>query len=361
MQFYIVGGWVRDNLLAQRGYDRIPQDRDWVVVGATPEGLIAQGFFSVGKDFPVFIHPTTKEEYALARTERKSGRGYHGFVFRATPEVTLEEDLRRRDLTINAIAQDEKGNLYDPFHGVDDIDNKVLRHVSEAFAEDPVRLLRVARFYARLPEFTIADETKKLLKKLVSSGETDALVEERVGKELLKALAEKKPSNFFSVLVESGYWARKYPNWKISAHTLAVMDSIKGEDKVPVRFALMFSQVKQKELKDLFATFKPSKDLMDLAALFVTWQGKTPKISSSEEEKLDFLVRVDSLRKGKRFRLLIKCLSDKLSGGEIRFWQQAAKAIKQVKVLTVTKETKDIVQALTDARLKALKELTGDC
>ncbi len=361
MQFYVVGGWVRDNLLAQRGYDCTPQDRDWVVVGATPEDLIAQGFFSVGKDFPVFIHPTTKEEYALARTERKSGRGYHGFVFKATPEVTLEEDLKRRDLTINAIAQDENGNIYDPFHGVDDIDKKILRHVSAAFAEDPVRLLRVARFSARLPEFTIAAETKKLLKKLVSSGETDALVEERVGKELLKALSEKQPSNFFSVLVESGYWARKYPNWIISDHTLAVMDSVKGEDKVPVRFALMFSQVGQKEVKDLLATFKPSKDLMDLATLFVTWQGKTPKISSSAGEKLDFLVRVDSLRKEKRFRLLIKCLSDKLSSEEVQFWRRAPKAVKQIKAPTATKETKDIVQALTETRLKALKELTGDC
>ncbi|MGZ8317101.1 MAG: multifunctional CCA addition/repair protein, partial [Telluria sp.] len=179
MKTYIVGGAVRDELLG------LPvKDHDWVVVGATPEQMVAQGFRPVGKDFPVFLHPQTHEEYALARTERKTAPGYRGFVFHTSPDVTLEDDLVRRDLTINAIARAEDGTLTDPFNGQQDIRARIFRHVSGAFAEDPVRILRVARFAARFADFTVAPETIRLMQNMVAAGEVDALVPERVWQEL---------------------------------------------------------------------------------------------------------------------------------------------------------------------------------
>lgn len=198
---YRVGGAVRDHLM---GYPY--EDVDWVVVGATPEGLMAQGFQAVGKDFPVFLHPTTKEEYALARTERKSGKGYTGFVCYSSPDVTLEDDLRRRDLTINAMAQSTDGKVIDPYGGQTDLTNKVLRHVSDAFEEDPVRMLRIARFAARYHHlgFTIAPDTQHLLKKMVLSGEAKHLVAERVWKECERAHDEKSPAVFWQTLFECG-------------------------------------------------------------------------------------------------------------------------------------------------------------
>jgi len=203
---YIVGGAVRDALLGR------PQaDRDWVVVGSTPEAMIAAGYRPVGKDFPVFIDPASGDEVALARTERKSAPGYHGFAFHAAPDVTLEDDLRRRDLTINAIAQAEDGTLIDPFGGRRDLQARLLRHVSPAFAEDPVRLLRLARFAARWPDFTIAPETAALCRRLVESGEVDALVPERVWQELARGLMEAAPRRLVEVLRDSGALARLLP------------------------------------------------------------------------------------------------------------------------------------------------------
>jgi tRNA nucleotidyltransferase (CCA-adding enzyme) len=208
MQIYLVGGAVRDTLL-----ERPVVDHDHVVVGALPDELLALGFKPVGKDFPVFLHPRTGEEYALARTERKTGRGYHGFVFQADPSVTLEQDLARRDLTINAIAQDEHGVLTDPYHGVRDIEARVLRHVSPAFVEDPVRVLRVARFAARFAPlgFTVAEETMALMRQMVADGEVDHLVAERVWAETRKALGEQQPSAFLRVLRECGALAVLFP------------------------------------------------------------------------------------------------------------------------------------------------------
>jgi len=201
MDIYLVGGAVRDKLLG-----RTVVDRDWVVVGATPDEMLAAGYRAVGKDFPVFLHGDTKEEYALARTERKTGRGYHGFAFHADPSVTVEQDLERRDLTINAIAERDDGTLVDPFGGVGDIEARVLRHVSDAFAEDPVRLLRVARFAARYAPlgFRVAEETMALMRRMVDDGEVDHLVPERVWAETRKALAEPMPSAFLRALRESG-------------------------------------------------------------------------------------------------------------------------------------------------------------
>ena len=207
MQIYLVGGAVRDGLLGIRG-----SDRDWVVVGSTPEAMVAAGYRPVGKDFPVFLHPQTGEEYALARTERKSGHGYHGFQIYASPDVTLEEDLIRRDLTINAMAQDPlTGQIVDPHGGQQDLAARVLRHVSAAFTEDPVRILRLARFAARFHAFTVADDTLALMRQMVADGEVDHLVPERVWQELARGLMEAKPSRMFEVLRACGALARLLP------------------------------------------------------------------------------------------------------------------------------------------------------
>jgi tRNA nucleotidyltransferase (CCA-adding enzyme) len=205
MRVYQVGGSVRDGLLG------LPiTDRDWVVVGATPEEMGRLGYLPVGKDFPVFLHPDTKEEYALARTERKTARGYKGFTVHASPEVTLDEDLARRDLTINAMARAEDGTLIDPFGGERDLREQLLRHVSPAFAEDPVRILRVARFAARFG-FAIAPATAALMRSMVSEGETDALVAERVWQEFSRGLMEKDPWRMLAELAQCGLLARSYP------------------------------------------------------------------------------------------------------------------------------------------------------
>jgi len=206
MKRYLVGGAVRDALLGAPG-----GDRDWVVVGARAQELLDAGYTPVGRDFPVFLHPQTKEEHALARTERKTAAGYHGFEVHADPSVTLEDDLLRRDLTINAIAQDEAGHLIDPHGGQRDLRDKVLRHVSNAFAEDPVRILRLARFAARFNDFTVAPETLALMHRMVEAGEVDALVPERVWQELARGLMETKPSRLFGVLRECGALAKLLP------------------------------------------------------------------------------------------------------------------------------------------------------
>ena len=206
MEFYQVGGAVRDRLLGTPS-----NDRDWVVVGARVEDMLALGYTPVGRDFPVFLHPATREEVALARTERKSGRGYRGFVVHADPGVTLEDDLRRRDLTINAIAEDEQGRRIDPFGGEADLRAGILRHVSEAFAEDPVRILRLARFAARWPHFTVAPQTLALCRHMVDAGEADHLVPERVWQEISRGLMEVQPSRMFAVLRDCAALCRLLP------------------------------------------------------------------------------------------------------------------------------------------------------
>jgi tRNA nucleotidyltransferase (CCA-adding enzyme) len=251
MRTFRVGGAVRDALLG------LPvQDVDWVVVGATPELMIQSGFLPVGKDFPVFLHPDSREEYALARTERKTARGYHGFAFHAAPDVTLEQDLARRDLTINAIAQDEDGQLTDPFGGQADIRARVLRHVTDAFREDPVRILRVARFAARFTDFTLAPATLDLMRAMVAEGEADALVPERVWQELARGLMEARPSRMFEVLRDCGALARILPEvdrlWGVpqradyhpevdtGVHLMMVLDmSARLQAPLPVRFACL--------------------------------------------------------------------------------------------------------------------------
>ncbi|HSV44152.1 MAG TPA: multifunctional CCA addition/repair protein [Ramlibacter sp.] len=251
MDIYMVGGAVRDRLLG------LPvNDHDWVVVGATPEQMIGAGYLPVGKDFPVFLHPDSKEEYALARTERKTARGYHGFAFHAEPGVTLEQDLARRDLTVNAMAQDGQGRLIDPYHGERDLRARVLRHVTEAFREDPVRILRVARFAARFADFTVAPETLALMRGMVQAGEVDALVAERVWQELARGLMEAKPSRMFELLRDCGALARLLPEvdrlWGVpqraeyhpevdtGVHLMMVLDmAARLGTPLPVRFACL--------------------------------------------------------------------------------------------------------------------------
>lgn len=251
MKIYTVGGAVRDTVMG-----RPVHDRDYVVVGSAVEEMLSLGFKPVGKDFPVFLHPETKQEYALARTERKVAPGYKGFVFHASPEVTLKEDLLRRDLTINAMAMSEEGELIDPFGGKRDIEAKIFRHVSEAFSEDPVRILRLARFAARFTDFTVAPETMVLMKKMVASGEVDALVPERVWKELSQGLMEEKPSRMIAIMHECGALARLFPEiealWDVpqpekyhpeiytGKHTLLALDySAKKNYPLTVRFSVL--------------------------------------------------------------------------------------------------------------------------
>lgn len=252
MKTYLVGGAVRDILMG-----RTAQDQDWVVVGSTPEEMLARGFLPVGKDFPVFLHPETREEYALARTERKSGRGYRGFVVCADPTVSLEEDLGRRDLTINAIAVDDTDHLVDPFDGQGDIEHKVLRHVrAHTFVEDPVRVLRLARFAARYVDFQVAPETLKLCQAMVAQGELDHLVAERVWQELAKGLMEPKPSRMFDVLRACGalrvllpelncLWgvpqpAAHHPEIDTGVHVMMALDlAAQAGASLEVRFAVL--------------------------------------------------------------------------------------------------------------------------
>ncbi len=251
MQIYLVGGAVRDRLLG------LPvKDCDYVVVGATPEQLLAQGYRAVGKDFPVFLHPHTQQEYALARTERKTAKGYKGFEVHASPDVTLQEDLARRDFTINAIAQAADGQLIDPFGGQADCQRKVLRHVTAAFSEDPVRILRAARFLARFTDFSMAPETMALMQQMVAAGEVDALVPERVWQEIAKGLMEKQPSRMFEMLRDCGalqvllpelhrLWgvpqtAIYHPEIDTGVHVMMVIDYAARQGfRLPVRFAAL--------------------------------------------------------------------------------------------------------------------------
>lgn len=265
LEVYRVGGAVRDALLG-----RPVADSDFVVVGAGPEALAERGFRPVGQDFPVFLHPDSGEEFALARTERKSGRGYGGFTFHTGPEVRLEDDLRRRDLTVNAIAEARDGSLVDPFGGRADLDRRILRHVSPAFVEDPVRLLRLARFATRFSEFSIAGETLALARQLVDDGEVDHLVPERVWQEMARALMHPRPSRFFRVLRETGALARLLPEldglfgvpqvarWHPEVdtgdHVMRVLDVTAADGRaLPVRFAAL--------VHDLGKARTPAEDL----------------------------------------------------------------------------------------------------
>ena len=290
MKVYVVGGAVRDELLGLA-----VQDRDFVVVGATPEEMVAAGFKPVGKDFPVFLHPKTHEEYALARTERKSGRGYKGFTVYSAPDVTLEQDLVRRDLTINAIAKTADGKLIDPYHGERDLRDGVLRHVSEAFAEDPVRILRVARFAARFG-FRIADETMALMTMMVAAGETDHLVPERVWQEFSKGLAEPKPALMFEALERCGLRAKLLPELK------SIPKNFSGH--LPVRFALLCWLLSETDIRALCDRIKTPNEERELALL--ACRCKDLLNPSKPGDFLNLFKRADAFRRPERFGLLLQ-------------------------------------------------------
>ncbi len=343
MKTYLVGGAVRDALMGLNG-----SDRDWVVVGGTPEALVAQGYQPVGKDFPVFLHPDTHEEYALARTERKTARGYHGFAVQASPEVTLEEDLARRDLTINAIAQDEHGQRTDPFGGERDINAKLLRHVTEAFREDPVRILRLARFAARFPDFTVAPETMTLMREMVSEGEVDALVSERVWQELSRGLMGAQPSRMLQVLRACGALPRLlpevaqlygvpqraeyHPEIDTGIHLEMVLDvSARTNAPLEVRFACLchdlgkgttpadvlprhigHEQRSEKLTRALCTRWRVPVECKELAELVAREHGNIHQsLEFGAEAVLRLLVRCDALRRPERFLLALQaCACD---------------------------------------------------
>jgi len=301
MKAYVVGGAVRDELLG------LPvADRDWVVVGATPEDMTAQGFRPVGKDFPVFLHPQTREEYALARTERKSGRGYKGFTVYAAPDVTLEDDLRRRDLTINAMARAEDGTLIDPFGGARDLEARVLRHVSEAFGEDPVRILRVARFAARF-DFRVAEETAALMRAMVAAGEVEDLVPERVWQELARGLGEPHPQRMLEVLQACGALPRLIPELlPDAALEAALARAAAAQAPLAVRFAVLTARLAEPVLQAVAERLRPPNELRELALTYCRCRELLRRAAAaSPAQLLETLKRADALRRPERFAGLL--------------------------------------------------------
>jgi len=308
MKVYCVGGAVRDELLG------LPvKDRDYVVVGATPEEMVKRGYKPVGREFPVFLHPGTHEEYALARTERKVARGYHGFEFRAAPDVTLEQDLERRDLTINAIARDEDGTLVDPYHGAADLKAGVLRHVSAAFAEDPVRILRVARFTARFG-FEIAPQTRALMRQMVAAGEADALVPERVWQEFARGLMEVRPSRMFHVLCDCGALARVAPELgelcaspEIAVEVFDALDAAaEAKCSLETRFAVLARNLVPLAVEALCGRLKVPAACRDLALLAARHRNTIlDGIELDAEALLELLDAADAWRRPDRFGQLV--------------------------------------------------------
>lgn len=306
MNIYLVGGAIRDELLG------LPvKERDWVVVGASPEELIALGFQPVGKEFPVFLHPRTHEEYALARTERKIGKGYKRFTFYAAKDVTLAEDLKRRDLTINAMARSEGGELIDPFDGQNDLKQRILRHVSPAFVEDPVRILRMARFAAKLPDFMIAEETNDLMKQMVKNGEVDALVPERVWQEFERALAEKKPERFFEVLYQCSALSVLFPEIDIDGLGIkALIIATQLSKSLPIRFSALLHNIPADSVKKLCQRLRTPREYSDLAFLVARGFGtyKNDLMKGGAITLLNLLKSVDAVRRPKRFKqFLMAC------------------------------------------------------
>jgi tRNA nucleotidyltransferase (CCA-adding enzyme) len=368
MKTYLVGGAVRDALMNRDTSAAIPAhvDRDWVVVGATPEALQAQGFLPVGRDFPVFLHPQTREEYALARTERKTARGYRGFAIHTDPGVTLEEDLARRDLTINAMAVAEheaddpaSAHVIDPYGGRADLDARVLRHVTASFTEDPVRILRLARFAARFPDFTVAAETEALMRDMVEHGEVDHLVPERVWQELARGLMEQQPSRMFAVLRNCGALERLLPEvqrlWGVpqraeyhpevdtGVHLMMVLDmSARLGASLPVRFACLCHDLGKgstpadvlprhigheersaRLLRKVCERLRVPVDCRELADVVAREHGNIHRSSDfNAAALLRLLERCDALRKPARFaEVLLACECD--ARGRLGFEENA--------------------------------------
>ncbi|WP_296898137.1 multifunctional CCA addition/repair protein [Thiohalocapsa sp.] len=400
LDIYLVGGAVRDRLLC------LPVDEsDYVVVGATPAEMHRRGFTQVGKDFPVFLHPETKDEYALARTERKCAPGYHGFTVHASPDVTLEQDLARRDLTINALAEDWDGRIIDPFGGVADLKARVLRHVSPAFVEDPVRILRVARFAARFAElgFRVADETMHLMRDMVTAGEVDALVPERVWQEMAKALSESHPSRFFLVLRECGALARLLPEldrlWGVpqpaaahpeidtGVHVMLVVDAAaRLADAAEVRFAALCHDLgkgttppqhwprhhghEQRSVAlvvQLCARLRVPKRFCELARLTARYHGLVHRSTELKPKTLlDMFEAVDLFRRPRRLeQMLLACEADfrGRTGFEHRAYPQgelvrrcarAARQVNQRAIAAQAAAPERIAEGIRKARIAAI-------
>lgn len=298
MKVYKVGGAVRDSLL---GYPH--QETDWVVVGGTPEALLNLGYTQVGKDFPVFLHPVTKEEYALARTERKQGHGYHGFVVHAEPSVTLEEDLARRDLTINAMALAEDGDIIDPYGGQKDLRNKVLRHVSEHFIEDPLRVLRVARFAARYRHlgFHVAPETLALMTQIVTSGELQHLATERIWVETERALSERDPAIFFKVLKSCGALAALAPALSVTHGIDHLAAASPRTARTDCRWAALLAELSPDKARQTCAALKTPNAYRDLSVLVCEWRVNTKRALSNAPTAYELLRAMNALRRDEPF------------------------------------------------------------
>jgi tRNA nucleotidyltransferase (CCA-adding enzyme) len=311
---YVVGGAVRDELLG------LPvQDRDHVVVGATPEEMTAAGFRPVGRDFPVFLHPQTHEEYALARTERKSGRGYKGFTIYAAPDVTLEQDLERRDLTINAIAKDESGRLIDPFGGARDLKQGVLRHVSDAFHDDPVRILRVARFAARFG-FRIDEATMALMKSMVDTGEADHLVAERVWQEFSRGLGEDRPELMFDALERCDFRPKLLPELR------QIPTAFSGP--LPVRFAVLCWPIAEAEIQGLCDRIKAPNEERELALLACRCQAMLN--ATNAPGLLQLFKRADAFRRPERFAQFLQAARQRRPGLSTAHIEKALAAAARV-------------------------------
>lgn len=399
MKIYRVGGSVRDELLGRR-----VTDRDFVVVGATPEDMVAAGYRPVGRDFPVFLHPQTNDEYALARTERKSGRGYRGFVIHATPEVTLEADLARRDLTINAIARASDGELIDPYGGVADLDARILRHVSPAFVEDPLRVLRVARFAARLG-FTVAPETEALLRAIAAGDELTTLSPERVWQELARALMEARPSRFFEVLRRCGALAvllpevealfgvpqppAHHPEIDTGVHLLQALDfAAAAGDPLPVRYAVLAHdlgkaatapelwprhighEVRSVALaRVLSERLRAPADCSELARLTARYHGDVHRAHELRPATLlDLLLAADALRRPERLDGLLRaCAADALSrpgraggtyapGERLRAALDVVRGVDAGAIAVAHPDASDLPQRIRTERLRALQQ-----
>ncbi|MEH6911992.1 MAG: multifunctional CCA tRNA nucleotidyl transferase/2'3'-cyclic phosphodiesterase/2'nucleotidase/phosphatase [Oceanicoccus sp.] len=359
MKIYLVGGAVRDKLL---GYPY--SERDWVVVGATAEQLISLGYQPVGKDFPVFLHPKTKEEYALARTERKSGPGYTGFDCYASPEVTLEEDLQRRDLTINAIAEDDNGTIIDPYDGQQDLAKKILRHVSPAFEEDPLRILRVARFSARYRHmgFTLADETLLLMKKISAGEELLSLPAERVWKEMYRSLSERSPDVFFTTLQQCGALKKLMPELDETVDTIVEplqKAATKGLPDV-VRFATMFVAIEAVQAENFCQRIRAPREFRELALLVSRFSARCKDNFSSPDQVLTLLENLDPFRRPERFSLFLQSSqllynNDRVID-QIQRSLQACKSIDTASLAAEGLRGKEIGEALRTRRLEAIAE-----
>ena len=360
MRIYLVGGAVRDQLL---GFP--VSERDWVVVGARPEQMIELGYKPVGRNFPVFLHPETKEEYALARLERKTGRGYHGFSFHSSPEVSLEEDLRRRDLTINAMAQSESGDLIDPFGGRHDLEARLLRHVSPAFSEDPLRVLRVARFAARFHtlDFKVADETFAQMRAMAESGELDTLTPERVFMEFRRALMESTPEDFVATLDSCGAWQALFP---LLPDTVAIRrtlnEAVTAKASLIERFACIswHSRDVAAWCKTIRVPRKFSQAAQQLSQQFSTWSNLEP---GNPSDTLALIESLDGIRRPQQvegFRAAANVLSAALEldcaqiDHQVRIAHQALLACDE-KSAAQQKDDRTIPDRVREARTNAIR------